>query len=162
MVLSWFFCIAVRRLIVLHSIPTHHACHYLQKFLLDCEFADMVLEVGRPIPERFVTVEWEEAQRQYACSAVARESGEDVHRPARIGSEESVAGSGDELNIGFSEQQRSEASAARSAERVVGAKAKERESDEAWQVPKKRKTREAASEEEKEEDVWRSEIGTKV
>ncbi len=36
----------------------------------------------------------------------------------------------------------------------MGEKAKECEEDVAWQVPKKRKTQEDASEEEKEEDAW--------
>ena len=148
---------------MLHSIPMHHAHHYLHKFLLECEFADDVLEVGGLIPKRFVTPEWEEAQRQYAHSAMARESGEDVRQPARVGSEDSVAGSGDELNVGFAEEQQSEASVRQQrAERVMGEKAKEHEEDTARQVPKKRKTREDASEEEKEEDAWRSEIRNKV
>ncbi len=98
-------CIAVRHPIVLHSIPMHHARHYLHKFLLECEFADDVLEVGGPIPKRFVTPEWEEVQRQYACSTMAHESGEDVRQLARVGSEDSMAGSGDELNVGFVEEQ---------------------------------------------------------
>ncbi len=126
---------------MLHSIPTHHARHYLQKFLLDCEFADMVLQVGGPIPKRFVTPEWEQVQRQYAHSAMARESGEEVRQPAHVGSEDSMAGSGDELNVGFTEEQRSEASARQRAERVVGEKAKEHEADAAQQVPKKENVR---------------------
>ncbi len=156
------FCIAVRHPIVLHLIPTHHACHYLQKFLLNCEFADMVLEVGGPITECFITPEWEQVQHQYARSAMARESGEEVRQPARVGSEESMAGSGDELNVGFTEQQQSEVSVSQSTERVMGEKVKEREADAARQVPKKNKMWEAASEDEKEEDVWCSDIRNKV
>ncbi len=126
---------------MLHSIPTHHARHYLQKFLLECEFADDVLEVSRLIPKKFVTPQWEEAQRQYARSAMAREGGEDVCQPARVGSKDSVAGSGDELNVGFAEEQQSEVSARQKrSERVVGEKTKDRAEDAARQVPKKRKT----------------------
>ncbi len=106
--------------------------------------------------------EWAEAQQEYARSAVARESEEEVRQPACVASEESVAGSSDEVNVGFAKRQPSEATATRSAERVVGAKVKECEADAAWQVPKKRKTREAVSEEEKEEDGWWSDISHKV
>ena len=90
---------------MLHSILMHHARHYLHKFLLECEFADDVLEVGGPILKRFVTPEWEEAQCQYARSAMACESEEDVRQPACVGSQDNVAGSGDELNVGFAEEQ---------------------------------------------------------